>query len=227
MGSNEHNYVHEGTINVASFLTDRWALSPSLPTADYTGKRDAEPGVGTGGGELKSRWSTRPDCGQRRSLSPCGLWHPGLDISIRPSPVRHASCLFPRGLVLRGCWGAIGCGDGKPPRCANELAWSSVCWLHWKTAMGRGPTGCEQRPKARNGTLARKRWSLCHLCRQGTRREKDAGISRTHGHSAHLLPLYPGLTQSGIAWQDVFIAKPEWPLSCRTNCRVRKNVLWS
>lgn len=59
----------------------------------------------------------------------------------------------------------------------------------------------------------------------GTRREKEAGISRKHGLSAHLLPLYPGLTQSGIAWQDVFTAKPEWPISCRTNCRVRKNVL--
>lgn len=64
MGSNEHNYVHEGTIIVASLLTDRWALSPSLPTADYTGKRDAEPGVGMGGRELESRWSILPDSGQ-------------------------------------------------------------------------------------------------------------------------------------------------------------------
>lgn len=33
MGSNEHNYIHWGTIKAASFLADRWALSLSLPIA--------------------------------------------------------------------------------------------------------------------------------------------------------------------------------------------------
>lgn len=34
--------------------------------------------------------------------------------------------------------------------------------------------------------------------------EKDAGVSRKQDGSAHLLSLYPGLTQSGTAWQDAF-----------------------
>lgn len=220
MGSNERSYVHEGTIIVASLLTDGWALSPSLPTADCAGKRDAE--LGTGDGSWRAG-GVLPDSGQRRSWRPLtsrpGHRHP-------PVSGPRASRLLPGGLVLRGCEGAVGCGNGKPPRCANELAWPSACRLPWKAVMGQGPTGCEQRQKPRNGTLARKLRSLCHRCRQGTRGENDAGISRKHGHSAHLLPLYPGLTQPGIAWQDVFTTKPEWPISCRTNCRVRKNVLF-
>lgn len=63
---------------------------------------------------------------------------------------------------------------------------------------------------------------LCHLCSQGTSVERDAGVSRKQDNSAHLLSLYPELTQSGVAWQDVFTTKPEWPTSCRTNCRVWK-----
>lgn len=53
MGNNEHNYVHWGTISVASFLTDRWALSLSLRIAGFRGRQGSAQAGGRGLGRAR------------------------------------------------------------------------------------------------------------------------------------------------------------------------------
>lgn len=212
MGSNEHNYVHQGTINVASFLTDRWALSLSALIADFPGRRDA---WRRGGAAARVGWGSRGEAAVawpwRRSaveLEPLGPFSPSLDIpapaSRPPPPLLPRGLRRMRGLQWRRCF--------KGPRCANELAWTSACLLLGTTVRGHGgrlDVSRDQRQGRDTCQEAPVHRSLCHRCSQRAGGEGDAGISREQGNSARLLSLQPELIQSGIAWQDVFTTKDQ------------------
>lgn len=202
MGSNEHNYVHWGTINVASFLTDRWALFLSLPVDNFTRRRAAG----------RRAAGARGGCGswERADLMPIARatwafhtwpWPPSSGVpSLALLAGSPPSLPPPLAAVPGGCWGSPGCHAGKPPSLANELAEPlGLLVPRENCAAGLRRTGGERRPKPRNGTLARTQQCAlaCVIAAVRKLAEKDAAISRKRDSSAHLLSLYPGLTQSG------------------------------
>lgn len=225
MGSNEHNYVHWGTISVASFLTDRWALSLSLRIADLTGRQRLSPGWGQRsregargeGWERADRWGALS--GQQQSLSHFGLNSPVL-IFIRgfPSPAPPLLSLPPGTQVCDAC--------KLPP--AKELAWTSAVCYTGKLGDGTQAEWVWAETKPRNGTLARKhQWLLLvSYLQAGSSGEKDlAPPGIRAASSAHLFWLSSEFTQPGTAWQDVFATKPECSTSCTQNPRVQKMVV--
>lgn len=193
MGSNEHNYVHWGTINVASFLTDRWVLALSLCIADFTGSRRSSPGWGRGLGKGGWGWWLRNSrYNVRLSVVSCRAWatlafnNPALTFilvshtlpsspslaSLEDARIPLAAMLESR-LPLMSLWEPRPvCYTGKPGR------WD---WGRMNVS----------RDYSQEWDICRKHKCvlLCHLCSQRTSREKDAGTFRKPNRSAHLLAL--------------------------------------
>lgn len=196
MGSNEHNYVHWGTISVASFLTDRWALSLSLRIANFTGGRGSAWagaeiwGRGQGRGLRKGR-QARALSGQQQSSSHFGLNSPVLTF-IRgfPSPAPPPLALPPGRMLWDSTSATLECR-----LLLRSLLEPLLCVTLENRSVGLRPNGCEQRLNPGMGLLPGNTTGccLCHICWQKTPlpQEKDPAPPRIRAaSSAHLFWLY-------------------------------------
>lgn len=156
MGSNEHNYIHWGTIKAASFLADRWALSLLLPiaasaliTAWMRGPVRREKGGATG----KSRIWRCLDGGaavQVEAGLPLCLFHLWWlafaffsPILPPPSPPSRSLGMIWFAAMFENCLIVL-----------TRLTRAYVCLIHWKCAGWLRLAFSWKEP--RNGTVARE-----------------------------------------------------------------------
>lgn len=162
MGSNEHNYIHWGTIKAASFLADRWAPSLSLPIAAFTlsmaqmrGPVGREVALGRAGPRGASPKELTDGSQVAAGLPSCYFhlwWLAFASFLSPPSP--------PSLLVLRD--DLICCNVWKLPHCANKIN-LSLCLFDTLEMCRVTRTGFQLELKEpRNGMVAREqaRWQL-------------------------------------------------------------------
>lgn len=171
------------------------------------------PGSGWGWGKPRNSRSNGPASGQLpeplalNTLVACRLLSP---IPVLSVPRRTARTRGPLGL--------------RRPA-AEELAWTSVCWLHlkkgrwawtWAGTEAKERDPCQQTPARR---------CLCHSCSRGASRETEAGTAWKHRHPALCYPL-PGANTAWRCMAGGFHSKTRKVRPFQTRSWGMEDVLW-